>query len=100
MRLSQLREELHSRLLSKDRLFVEEFVGAIRRLAQRQPCWQVLIVIACADTRKADNVYPLMAHLIQRVTVLGTGLIGGSFALALRGSRRTLKFPDGTALKL
>ena len=25
-----------------------------------------------------------MAHLIQRVTVLGTGLIGGSFALALR----------------
>ncbi len=33
---------------------------------------------------KADNVYPLMAHLIQRATVLGTGLIGGSFALALR----------------
>lgn len=25
-----------------------------------------------------------MAHLIQRVTILGTGLIGGSFALALR----------------
>ena len=25
-----------------------------------------------------------MAHLIQRITVLGTGLIGGSFALALR----------------
>ena len=25
-----------------------------------------------------------MPHLIQRVTVLGTGLIGGSFALALR----------------
>jgi prephenate dehydrogenase len=25
-----------------------------------------------------------MAHLIQRVTILGTGLIGGSFALAVR----------------
>ena len=24
------------------------------------------------------------AHLINRVTILGTGLIGGSFALALR----------------
>src|SRR5215475_4772103 len=26
----------------------------------------------------------MSAHLIQRVTILGTGLIGGSFALALR----------------
>ena len=26
----------------------------------------------------------MMAHLIQRVAILGTGLIGGSFAKALR----------------
>jgi prephenate dehydrogenase len=25
-----------------------------------------------------------MSHVIQRITILGTGLIGGSFALALR----------------
>ena len=30
-----------------------------------------------------------MAHLIQRVTILGTGLIGGSFAWRCANMRRT-----------
>ena len=39
----------------------------------------------------------MTAHLIRRVTVLGTGLIGGSFALALSKTPRTYTFPAGIA---
>jgi prephenate dehydrogenase len=40
----------------------------------------------------------MTAHLIRRVTILGTGLIGGSFALALK-KNLTASFPAGTARK-
>jgi len=32
----------------------------------------------------------MTAHLIRRVAILGTGLIGGSFALALRKNLRDI----------
>src|SRR4029434_611624 len=43
-----------------------------------------LRIIAHAIGRRIAYSFFMTAHLIRRVTILGTGLIGGSFALALR----------------
>ncbi len=73
----------------------EGTTAVVRRLSQKQQTlaaerMPTLLISPTTYSRptneppKTGNYYFHMAHLLQRVTILGTGLIGGSFARALR----------------